>query len=177
MKKKIDIKSSETPRGSATPTDETVSETQPKSKKQSLFERWRSNRSKKIPIGRSFQTRDEFIEGGIPKEGADDKQYYRRVFAVETNELDEMVIAKSTTSEKGTTIPDYNGVSKVRPFVFTKDNEGKPIKKGRKFIENPPAQDITSEVAEKILKKAIKHPNDYKKVQDMKKRRQKKGQE
>lgn len=150
---------------------------EPKSRKDSLLELWATNRSEKIPIGRSLQTRDEYIEGGIAKEGADEKAFYRRVFAVETNELDELAVIKSTTSEKGKIIPNYDGKSRTRPYVYTTDDEGQPIKKGKKYIENPPSKDIKPEVAEKLLKEAIKHPNSYKNVVKMKKRKKDKRQE
>lgn len=150
---------------------------EPKSHKDSLLELWATNRSEKIPIGRSLQTRDEYIEGGIAKEGADEKAFYRRVFAVETNELDELAVIKSTTSERGKIIPDYDGKSRTRPYVYTTDDEGQPIKKGKKYIENPPSKDIKPEVAEKLLKEAIKHPNSYKNVVKMKKRKKDKRQE
>lgn len=156
-------------------TEEASAET--KSRKDVLLENWAANRSEKIPIGRSFQTRDEYIEGGIAKEDADEESFYRRVFAIETNELNELAVIKSTTSPKGTIIPDYDGKSRTRPYVYTKDDEGKPIKKGKKYIENPPSKDIKPEVAEKLLKEAIKYPNSYKNVTEMKKRKEEKRQE
>ena len=161
-----------------TSTNVVVEETsnKPKSRKDALLER-ATNRSEKIPIGRSFQTRDEYIEGGIAKEGADEKSFYRRVFAVETNELDELAVIKSTTSEKGKVIPDYDGKSRTRPYVYTIDDEGQPIKKRKKYVENPPGKDITPEAAEKLLKESIKHPDSYKNVVEMKKRKKDKRQE
>lgn len=53
---------------------------------------WKNTDRKKFA-----DARWEYIEGGIAKEGADEKAFYRRVFAVETNELDELAVIKSTT--------------------------------------------------------------------------------
>lgn len=173
------VKEESKQKSNKTSTNVVVEETstKPKSRKDALRERWATNRSEKIPIGRSFQTRDEYIEGGIAKEGADEKSFYRRVFAVETNELDELAVIKSTTSEKGKVIPDYDGKSRTRPYVYTIDDEGQPIKKGKKYVENPPGKDITPEAAGKLLKESIKHPDSYKNVVEMKKRKKDKRQE
>ena len=141
------------------------------SKKQQLLELWKGNRSSAIPIGRSFQTRDEFIQGGEPKAGYEDKGHYRRVFVVETNQLDEMAVIKSTTSDAGEIIRDYDAVSRARDYVYTLDNNNAPIKKGPKFIENSPTKDISEEEAKRLLKKAIKQPKSYKNVAVMKERK------
>lgn len=75
------VKEESKQKSNKTSTNVVVEETsnKPKSRKDALLERWATNRSEKIPIGRSFQTRDEYIEGGIAKEGADEKSFYRRV--------------------------------------------------------------------------------------------------
>ena len=141
------------------------------SQKEKRFDQWKSNRSSEIPIGRSFQTRDEFIEGGQPKAGYEDKGYYRRVFVIETNNLDELAIIKSTTSEKGKPIKGYDDRSRFRNYVYTLDDQNNPIKKGAKFIENPASKDISEEEAARLLKKTMKQPNSYSKVTKMKKRK------
>lgn len=141
------------------------------SKKEQLLERWKENRSSSIPIGRSFQTRDEFIQGGAPKAGYEDRGNYRRVFVVETNQLDEMAVIKSTTSDAGELIRDYDGVSRARDYIYTLDDNDAPIKKGPKFIENFPTSDISEEEATRLLKKAIKQPKSYKNVAVMKERK------
>lgn len=143
----------------------------PVSKKQQLLERWKENRSSTIPIGRSFQTRDEFIRGGTPKTGYENKGYYRRVFVVETNQLDEMAVIKSTTSDAGELIRDYDGVARARDYAYTLDDNNEPIKKGPKFIENSPTSDISEEEAARLLKKTIKQPKSYKNIAVMKERK------
>jgi len=92
----------------------------------------------------------------------------------------------STENERGSAMVEikdidmlaaYDRKYRTRPYVYAKDDKGKPIKKGKKYIENSPRKDIKLEVAEKLLKEAIKYPNSYKNVTEMKKRKEEKRQE
>lgn len=147
--------------------------TSAKEKRLGLIARFRANRSEDIPVGRSYQTRDEFFEGGIPKEGKESAGNYRKVYTVDTNSKGEMIVAKSTTSKKDAIeVTEKCGrKERVRPFLHTHDDNSEPIKPGKKFIENSPAHDISDEDAEKIIEKSIRHPDDFKKYTDMKKRK------
>ena len=48
-----------------------------------------------------------------------------------------------------------NGKSKFRPYVITKDNEGKSIRIGSKFIENSPKKDLSKADIIKIKKETF----------------------
>lgn len=147
-----------------------------KSRREREYEIFDRNQSAVIPRGRTFQTRDEFIQGGAPKKKYEDKPkvFYRTVIVVDTNDLDELAVVKKTTSPKAIPVKDKKRKISVRPILHTLDDEGNPIKKGKKFVENSAARDISPEATERIKRKAIRYPEDYKKLHDMKKRRKKK---
>lgn len=149
--------------------------TEKKNRREKEYAYFDRNQSATIPKGRTLQTRDEFISGGIPKPEYTDKPkvFYRTVIVVDTNELDELAIVKKTTSPKAAPVKDAKRKVSARPILHTLDNEGAPIKKGKKFVENSASRDISPEEAERIKRKAIRYPEDYKKLHDMKKRRKK----
>jgi len=100
------------------------------------------NVSKRIPNGRTLQTRDEYFEGAqnYRKEGYEKKGLYRTVVVVDSNRKDDLAVITLTTSNKGVEVPGRKK-SKYRPFVETRDDEGNPIKTGKKFKENKPKKD------------------------------------
>lgn len=110
------------------------------------------NVSKTIPNGRTLQTRDEYFYGGsnYRKPGYAKKGNYRKVVVIDSNDLDDLAVVKLTTSPKGITLDYGNGKSKFKPFVSTLDNLGKPIRVGKKFIENKPNKDVSSKDVAKI---------------------------
>ena len=119
----------------------------------------RKNVSQTIPNGRTLQTRDERFEGqkNYRKPGYEKKGNYRKVVVVDSNRDDELAVIKLTTSKKGKTLETYQkGKSKYRPFVETKDDEGKPIKAGKKFKMNKPSKDIPPAEISKIKKETFK---------------------
>lgn len=146
-----------------------------KSRREQEYEYFDSNLSAVIPRGRTFQTRDEFVQGGDPKEEYEDKPeiFYRTVIVVDTNDLDELAVVKQTSSPKGIKITVGKREIGVRPFIHTLDDEKNPIKKGKKFIENPASRDIPEEETERIKKKAIRNQEAYKALHTMKKRHKK----
>lgn len=146
-----------------------------KSRREREYEYFDSNLSAVIPRGRTFQTRDEFVQGGDPKEEYEDKPeiFYRTVIVVDTNDLDELAVVKQTSSPKAIKITVGEREIGVRPFIHTLDDEKNPIKKGRKFIENPASRDIPEEDTERIKKKAIRNQKSYQALHAMKKRHKK----
>lgn len=109
------------------------------------------NKSKKVPNGTIIRTRDENFNntGNYRKSGYQNKGDYRGAIVVDSNRSDEFAVIKMTTSNKGRSIPETK--SKFRPYIETKDNNGKPIKEGSKFKIK---RDSTGKVKNKISKKA-----------------------
>ena len=112
------------------------------------------NVSQKVPNGRTVQTRDEYFEGqkDYRKSGYGKKGVYRKAVVVDSNRKDELAVVKLTTSKKGKPLDYKSGKSKYRPFVVTKDDKGKPIKLGKKFVENSPKADVSKKEVNKIKK-------------------------
>lgn len=91
------------------------------------------NVSKKVPNGTILQTRDEYFENASKyrKPGYTNKGLYRKATVIDSNRFDELVVVKGTTKGKplnSTVFLSY------KPFVETKDDTGKPIKLGKKFV-------------------------------------------
>ncbi|MBQ9713702.1 MAG: hypothetical protein IJV83_00075 [Clostridia bacterium] len=138
----------------------------------------RKNVSPTIPNGRTVQTRDEFFFGqkNYRKPGYEKKGNYRKAVVVDSNKKNELALVKLTTSEAGKSIPGSKK-SKYRPFVETKDNEGQPIKLGKKFIPNPPKSDLSMHAVSEIKKDAFRDSKKAKKnrskVRELKEREKK----
>lgn len=135
------------------------------------------NTSKKIPNGRTLQTRDEYFEGDgdYKKPGYEDKGLYRGAVVVDSNRDDELAVIVFTTSSKGVEVPGRKK-SKYRPFVETKDDDGEPIKIGKKFKENKPQKDLSRVAVTKMKTLAFKNAGDAskenrEKVREMKGRK------
>ena len=131
-----------------------------------------TNESRKIPKGRTVQTRDEYIEGGYPKPGYEDKGNYRRGVVIDSNELDELALVILISSKKGKPVSE-GSKARYKPYIETRDNEGLPIKTGKKFIENPPKKDISQASVKAIRKDCNKYESNRKKLNDLKSRRRK----
>lgn len=135
------------------------------------------NVSRKIPNGRTLQTRDEYFEGkkNYRKPGYEQKGNYRKVVVVDSNRKDDLAVVKLTTSGKGKSIPGEKK-SKYRPYVETKDDTGKPIRIGSKFVENSPKKDLSFEAVSKIrddvFQKSEGAPENRKKLQKLKNKKQ-----
>lgn len=114
------------------------------------------NKSKKIPIGRTLQTKDEFLKSGQGKKNikpnhSNKKDLYRRVAVVDSNNKDELAIVKLSTKGRHQ-ITDYlNGKSKYNAYIEIADNTGRRIKiDGIKFVENTAKRDLTKKDINKI---------------------------
>ena len=96
----------------------------------------RKNVSRYILPGRTVQTRDEFFYGAknYRKPGYENKGYYRKGLVVDSNRKDELVIVKLHKPNQSLPIPGSK--STYKPYVETKDDDGKPIKIGVKFKLN-----------------------------------------
>ena len=93
-------------------------------------------KKKNSNIGKTLQTRDEYFEGqgDYRKPGYENRGNYRRAVIVAEHE-DMRAVVKLTTRPQGRPLKDEK-TSKYKPFVETKDDEGKPIRSGKKFIPN-----------------------------------------
>lgn len=119
------------------------------------------NASKKVPNGRTVQTRDEYFNkaNNYIKPGYENKKggNYRKAVVVDSNRKNELALVKLTTSSKGYELPNYKkGESKFKPFVETKDNNGNFIKLGNKFIANKKKDDLSKKDVNKIKKELVK---------------------
>ena len=136
--------------------------------------RLNKNVSQHIPNGRTVQTRDEYFEGAkeYRKPGYEDKGLYRGAVVVDSNRDDELALIVLTT--KGEDIAGRKK-SKYRPFIETLDDDGNPIKIGKKFKENKPKKDLSSKAVADIkkltFKKAGNAEENRRKVMFLKKRK------
>ncbi len=134
----------------------------------------RKNVSRSIPNGRTLQTRDEYFEGdkNYRKPGYENKGLYRSAVVVDSNRDDELALVVLTTT--GEDVPGRKK-SKYRPFVETLDDDGNPIKIGKKFKANKPKKDLSQEAILTIKKLTFKKAGNAKenrnKVRAIKKRK------
>jgi len=94
------------------------------------------NKSRWIKDGCIGQTSDKSFHGAKDYKGKPtDKPFNRPFVVVATNKKDEMAVVKITHSPKGKRLK--HGLrghdSRIRPYVFTQDEDCKPIKPGTKF--------------------------------------------
>ena len=128
------------------------------SKPETVAVKTKRKQSDRLPNGRTMQTYDDYIEGN---HGAEHKE--RRVVIIDGNKRKEYAIVPLTSQKTPNTSPlhDYaspNGKkTHFRHFVATADDEGRPIKEGKKFKENPRALDVGANDLHRIKSKTLKH--------------------
>lgn len=110
-----------------------------------MSERKKKNKSHKISDGRTIQTRDNYLEGGenYSKEGYENKGLYRLIIVLGSNKKDELIVAKGTTKGKYKLNNYKSGKTTYNPYVYTKDNEGNPIKINSKFKLNKKSNSVS----------------------------------
>ncbi len=143
----------------------------------------KKNISKKVPNGRTLQTRDEFLSGGKGKENIkpnhpDKHDLYRRVGVVDSNSKDELAVVKLGTKGRHSLDNYLNGKSKYNAYIEIEDNKGNRIKiDGVRFVENNTRRDIGHEDVTKIKKDCLLNPktNNQLKKENRAKLRQIKG--
>lgn len=117
----------------------------------------KKNISKKIPNGRTSQTKDNYFYGAENYRKPNVKGHYRRVVVVDSNKKDELAVVKLTTSKKGIPIKTYRqGKSKIRPFVETRDFRNQPIKRNKYFLENKSSYDFSKYELSQVKKLLFK---------------------
>lgn len=112
------------------------------------------NVSQKVPAGRTLQTRDEFFEGrsNYRKPGYENKGNYRKVVVVDSNRDDELAVVKLTTSAKGQPLSNQE---RFKPYIETRDDRGRPIKTGRKFVPNKAGKDLPKQDVDHIKRVSL----------------------
>ncbi len=103
-----------------------------------------ANKKGKSQVGRTVQTRDEYLEGqgDYRKPGYQNKGNYRKAVVVAQKGKNRAIVKLTKESPKGESLTDEK-VSKYRPYVQTKDDEGNPITYGKKFVPNKRKKDLT----------------------------------
>lgn len=115
----------------------------------------------KEEIGRTVQTRDEYFEGkkDYRKPGYEGKGNYRKAVVVATHGDKRAVVKLTKGSPKGEELDDEK-VSKFRPYVETKDDDGKPIRYGKKFRPNEKKKNISMHDVAKIAVRCFQGNNE-----------------
>ena len=128
------------------------------------------NKKKTIPVGRTLTTQDNYL-------GKNQKSKKKRPLAViETNKRNELAVVpmSSRSGKHRTQLKNYqDGRSYYKHFVEIEDNEGKPIKVGKKFKENHSRHDLSRRDIQKIRDKVFEHsspaPENRKKIEKFRK--------
>ncbi len=121
----------------------------------------KKNTSKKIPVGTTLQTRDEYLASGAGKKNIkpdhpNPRDLYRRVGVVDSNSKDELGIIKLGTKGRHA-LEDYlSGQSKYNAYIEIYDNKGNRIKIDNvKFVKNSEARNISKKDVNAMKKMAL----------------------
>ena len=120
------------------------------------------NISKKVPIGRTLQTRDEYLGSGkgkknIKPDHPNPNDLYRRVGVVDSNNQNELAIMKLGTKGRHSLENYLAGKSKYNAYIEIADDKGNRIKiDGVKFVENSRKRDISKKDVAEMKKNALK---------------------
>ena len=119
--------------------------------------------------GAALRTRDEYLKNGVEKpEHKGDKVYYRVVYTVEVNGLNEAAVVKRTT-KKGRHLKEKSS-EKFHEEIFIEDNEGNAIKIGDKFVRSV-KDDIGKVDVDYILKRCKHYPDTAEKLKKFRMRK------
>lgn len=155
---------------SATTKKSVNTQKNPVTKKKNKTRNVKENISKKVPIGRTLQTRDEFLASGkgkknIKPDHPSKRDLYRRVGVVDSNANDELAVIKLGTKGRHALKKYLNGKSSYNAFIEIEDNKNKPIKiDGIKFVENKPNRDISKQDIDEMLNNALHNNKTSKKL-------------
>ena len=120
------------------------------------------NISKKVPVGRTLQTRDEYLGSGkgkknIKPDHPNPNDLYRRVGVVDSNNQNELAIMKLGTKGRHSLENYLAGKSKYNAYIEITDDKGNRIKiDGVKFVENSRKRDISKKDVAEMKKNALK---------------------
>ena len=136
------------------------------------------NKSRTYKDGMRVQTRDNFFYGSdyFDHRHPNERDLYRKTYIVDSNRNDELAIVKYTTSKKnGKKFTNNKGFDKHGKDIYTKDNEGNPIKiDGKKFSPGSKKRKITGSQANEIKRRTIKETKygnlNQKKLRELKNR-------
>lgn len=136
--------------------------------------RQNKNTSKKIHNGSLVISNDKFFEGTDGK-----SQKTRMSTVVDSNRKDELAIVKLTTSKKnGRRFKNDKGFDRHGQNIYTRDNEGNPIKiDNKKFLSGSKRRSISLGQANEIKRRNIRETklgqanrNKLRELKDRKKR-------
>ena len=119
------------------------------------------NISKKIAIGTTLQTRDEYLASGAGKknikpEHPNSRDLYRRVGVVDTNSQDELGIIKLGTKGRHSLENYLSGSSKYNAYIEIYDDKGNRIKIDNvKFVKNKTKRNISKKDVIAMKKTAL----------------------
>lgn len=121
------------------------------------MKRIKKNVSHRISDGRTIQTRDEFLEGGenYSKPGYENRGLYRLGIIIGSNSNNELAIVKGTKQGKHSVPSLSNGKTKYKPVVITKDDEGNPLKVGKKVKLNKKNKSASKKDTRNIQKRCF----------------------
>lgn len=133
--------------------------------------------SGRIPQGRTLSTRDKYLD---KKAKQPDKE--RPVVVIETNADNDLAVVQlsSRDGRNRTRLKNYQqGQSYFKHYVEITDDEGNPIRVNRKFKENHPNMDVSSDdmekIKEKVLYKSQPAAENRKKMENFRKKKDKKS--
>lgn len=138
----------------------------------------RKNVSQTIRRGTVIKTRDEFLEdnNGYRKPKYENTDtLYREFITLETNRKGEIVGVKVQSGGKESVFNLVGQEEKYNLILKSKDDEGNPIKLGKKYKRAKEKYSISEKDANNIKKDAVKHPNKYIRKQNIDKLRELKG--
>lgn len=110
----------------------------------------------KVPQGRTLSTYDHYLGNG--KKTGSKKE--RPVVVIEANENNDLAVVplSSRQGRNRTRLKNYQqGQSYFKHYVEIQDDEGKPIRINKKFRENHPNMDVSSEDVIFIKDKVFYH--------------------
>lgn len=110
----------------------------------------------KVPQGRTLSTYDHYLGNG--KNTGSKKE--RPVVVIEANENNDLAVVPLSSREgrNRTRLKNYQqGQSYFKHYVEIQDDEGKPIRVNKKFRENHPNMDVSSEDVIFIKDKVFYH--------------------
>ena len=109
--------------------------------------------SGKVPQGRTLTTHDKYLD-----KKAKQPEKERPVVVIETNARNDLAVVQlsSRDGRNRTRLKNYQqGQSRFKHYVEIMDDEGNPIRVNKKFKENHPNMDVSSDDVEKIKEKVL----------------------
>lgn len=132
-----------------------------------MFQNWDGvmvEKNKKVPLnkGDAVRTRDNYLEksnGYVKPTYLNDDKLYRQMFALEIARDGSFIGVKVQSGGKNSVVNKSKQLEKYNAILMSRDNMGKNIRLGNKFVRDKKKYGITETDANKILENALKYPN------------------